>query len=224
MPLERAGHDRYETEPADLAGFLRHHTPALPKVLVRYNVEGDREGNRAQRDRLAEVSAAVRGAGGRFLFELLVPPTPAQLAAVGGDPVKYECDIRPRLILHGMAELLEQVPVDIWKLEPLLEGDHYTAAATLAAEAGGECILLGANAPADTVDGWLTGAAAGGFTGFALGRSIWWEAMRGLISGALCRPDAAATVAARYRRFATRFLTAAGDHTASGMSWERGNP
>ncbi|TDC00261.1 DUF2090 domain-containing protein [Micromonospora fluostatini] len=210
MPLERGGLDVYETEPADLPGFLRHHAPALPKVLIRYNVDGDRDGNAVQRERLAEVAAAARDAGGRFLVEVLVPPTPAQLAAVGGDTAAFDRRLRPELILRAMAELSARLPVDVWKLEHLAEVAHYRAAADLAATTGGECILLGANAPAETVDGWLRDAAAGGFTGFAIGRSIWWDALRGLLSGAVTRPDAVATVATTYRRFATCFLTAAG--------------
>jgi len=95
VPLERGGCDVYETEPADLPAFLAHHHPELPKVLVRYNVEGRAEDNRVQRQRLAEVARAVHAAGGRFLFELLVPPTPAQLDAVGGDPERFAAQLRP---------------------------------------------------------------------------------------------------------------------------------
>lgn len=208
MPLERGGCDIYETEPADLTGYLERHRPELPKVLVRYNVDGDAASNRIQRERLAEVSAAVRKAGGRFLFELLVPPTPAQLDAVGGDTATFDRELRPALVHRAMTELLEQVPVDVWKLEHLAMPEHYRTAADIAAAAGGECILLGANAAAKTVDGWLADAAAGGFTGFAIGRSIWWNELRGLLAGSLTRSAAVATVASNYRRFATAFLAA----------------
>ncbi|MEW2379594.1 2-deoxy-5-keto-D-gluconate 6-phosphate aldolase domain-containing protein [Micromonospora sp. NPDC047812] len=208
MPLERGGCEIYETEPADLKSHLEHHQPELPKVLVRYNVEGDVDGNRVQRARLAEVSAAVRDAGGRFLFELLVPPTPAQLDAVGGDPGRFERELRPALVHRAMTELLDEVPVDVWKLEHLDRQEHYRTAARIAAEAGGECILLGANAPATQVEGWLADAAAAGFTGFAIGRSIWWDALRGLLAGDLARPQAVAAVAANYRGFAAAFLAA----------------
>jgi len=208
MPLERGGCEIYETEPTDLKAYLDHHRADLPKVLVRYNVEGDAEGNKVQRVRLAEVSTAVREAGGRFLFELLVPPTPAQLDAVGGDSERFDRELRPGLVHRAMTELLAEVPVDIWKLEHLDQPEHYRTAVQIAAETGGECILLGANAPAPRVEGWLTDAAGAGFTGFAIGRSIWWDALRGLLAGDLARPEAVATVAANYRGFAAAFLAA----------------
>ncbi|SCL32419.1 5-dehydro-2-deoxygluconokinase [Micromonospora pallida] len=211
MPVERGGCEIYETEPADLKSYLDHHRPDLPKVLVRYNVEGDAEGNRVQRARLAEVSAAVRDTGGRFLFELLVPPTSAQLDAVGGDSGRYERELRPALVHRAMTELLDEVPVDVWKLEHLDQPEHYRTAARIAADAGGECILLGAGAPVRQVEGWLADAAGAGFTGFAIGRSIWWDALRGLLAGELARPQAVATVAANYRGFAAAFLAAVPD-------------
>jgi myo-inositol catabolism protein IolC len=214
MPLERGGCATYESEPADLKAYLNHHRPELPKVLVRYNVEGDAEDNRVQRARLAEVSTAVREAGGRFLFELLVPPTPAQLDAVGGDAERFDRQLRPELVHRAMTELLDEVPVDIWKLEHLDQPEHYRTAVRIAAEAGGECILLGANAPAKRVEGWLADAAGAGFTGFAIGRSIWWDALRGLLAGDFARPRAVATVAANYRGFAAAFLVAVPDGPA----------
>ncbi|MEU4567552.1 2-deoxy-5-keto-D-gluconate 6-phosphate aldolase domain-containing protein [Micromonospora sp. NPDC023956] len=211
MPVEKGGCEIYETEPADLRSYLDHHRPDLPKVLVRYNVEGDAEGNRVQRERLAEVAAATRDAGGRFLFELLVPPTPAQLDLTGGDSGRFERELRPALVHRAMAEILQDLPVDVWKLEHLDAPEHYRTAARIAADTGGECILLGANAPASQLEGWLTDAAGAGFTGFAIGRSIWWDALRGLLAGDLARPRAVAAVAANYRRFAAAFLAAVPD-------------
>ena len=201
MPVERGGLDLFETEPADLPAFLGHFAPDLPKVLVRYNPLGSAMDNALQRARLAKVSQAVRDAGGRFLFELLVPPTVEQSKISD-----FDSSTRPGLILQAMTEILDEVPVDVWKLEHLGAPEHYRAAADLAAESGGECILLGANAATATLDGWLTDAASNGFTGFAIGRSIWWDSLRGLLAGDLTRPEAVAAVAANYRHFAGTFL------------------
>ena len=48
---------------------------------------------------------------------------------------------------------------------------------------------------------WLqTGAGVPGYIGFAIGRTIWWDAMKGYVDGQSKRDDVAATIAANYRR------------------------
>ena len=43
-----------------------------------------------------------------------------------------------------------------------------------------KCVLLGRGASDDKVDHWLRQAApVDGFVGFAIGRSIWWDALKG---------------------------------------------
>lgn len=210
MPVERGGCEVYETEPDDLAAFVCHHAPEYTKVLVRYNPDGDPQANALQRSRLAEVSKVARDAGSRFLFELLVPPTPAQLAEVDGDQDRYAGQARGPLALAAMEEIARDVEVDVWKLEHLGRPEDYVAAAQLAAGHDATCILLGANAPLDTVKGWLRDAATSGFAGFAIGRSIWWDALRGYLDGAVDRAAASAAVGARYVELAETFLEAGG--------------
>jgi myo-inositol catabolism protein IolC len=201
MPLERAGLDVYEDAPADVAAYLTHHAPDLAKVLVRYNPDGDADANALQRRRLAATARAARDAGSRFLFELLVPPTPQQRDADG-----WVEDVRPRLTLRAMEEVVADVPVDVWKLESLGPEQAYADAVALAASHDATCLLLGAGAPTAQVDAWLSRAARQGFAGFAVGRSIWWDAVRGLLAGETDHASAVATVAARYRHFVDVFL------------------
>lgn len=208
VPIERAGLDVYETEPDDLAGHLRHVGPEFAKVLVRYNPAGDSGENRVQRDRLAEASQISRDAGCRFLFELLVPPTPAQLASVAGDQERYAHEVRPTLTRQAMEELLTSVEVDTWKLEHQGSAADHAATADLARSSGADCIVLGAGASAEVVDTWLGQARAGGFSGFAIGRSIWWESVQQLADGRAAgagREKAVTLVADRYRRFVAAF-------------------
>ncbi|GAA5140634.1 2-deoxy-5-keto-D-gluconate 6-phosphate aldolase domain-containing protein [Pseudonocardia adelaidensis] len=202
MPLERAGLDVYEDAPADVPAHLAHHAPDLAKVLVRYNPEGDPDANALQRRRLAATARAVRDAGSRFLFELLVPPTPRQQGAGFAD------DVRPGLALRAMEEIAAEVPVDVWKLESLGPDQAYADAVALAATHDATCLLLGAGAPAAQVDAWLARAAPHGFAGFAVGRSIWWDAVRALLAGETDHGAAVSAIASRYRRFVDAFLDA----------------
>ena len=205
MPLERAGLDLYEDAPADVPAHLAHHAPDLAKVLVRYNPDGDADANAVQRRRLAATARAAHETGSRFLFELLVPPTSAQLDA---DADAWAHEVRPGLVVRAMEEIVTDVDVDVWKLESLGPEQAYADAAALAATHDATCLLLGAGAPTDQVDTWLARAARNGFAGFAVGRSIWWDAVRGLLAGEIEHAAAVSAVASRYRHFVDVFVDA----------------
>jgi 5-dehydro-2-deoxygluconokinase len=65
-----------------------------------------------------------------------------------------------------------------------------------------KCVLLGRGASDEKVDHWLRQAApVEGFIGFAIGRSIWWDALKGWLGKDLSREDAAAQIAENYLRF-----------------------
>jgi 5-dehydro-2-deoxygluconokinase len=97
------------------------------------------------------------------------------------------------------------IEADIWKIEGV---DERSDAEMLAEQtrAGGRdgvvCVLLGRGASDEKVDHWLTQAApVKGFIGFAIGRSIWGDALKGLIDGSLEREDAARQIGENYLRF-----------------------
>ena len=54
------------------------------------------------------------------------------------------------------------------------------------------CVVLGRGADDEKVDHWLRqGAPVEGYAGFAIGRTIWWDALKGFLDGNLERDDAA---------------------------------
>ena len=64
------------------------------------------------------------------------------------------------------------------------------------------CVLLGRGASNDQVEHWLREAApVDGFIGFAIGRSIWWDALKGFLDGKIAREDAASQIADNYLHF-----------------------
>jgi myo-inositol catabolism protein IolC len=63
-------------------------------------------------------------------------------------------------------------------------------------------VLLGRGASDEKVEHWLQQAAGvEGFIGFAIGRSIWWDALKGFIGGDLEREQAAEQIADKYLNF-----------------------
>lgn len=215
MPVEMPDRDVFEFAYGDdWRAHVEAFEPDFAKVLVRYNVEGDAEGNAVQAARLAELSAWLRETGRRFLFELLVPPTAAQLGAVAGDRLGFELWTRPGLMVRAMAELQAAgVEPDIWKLEGVDAPADARAVVAQARTGDGRglvaCTVLGAGAPDERVDRWLRVAAeVDGFTGFAIGRSIWADAVRAWLAGAIEREAAAERIARNYLRFVDVFTRA----------------
>lgn len=211
LPIERAGQRLYETEPKNLREYLRAFAPRYSKVLVRYNPADSDDERALQRERLAEASAISRDEGCEFLFELLVPPTEQQLADVHGDAERYAWELRPELTRQAMAEIADQVGIDIWKLEHQGDVESSRKTVELARSHGAECILLGAGGDTDTVKSWLEIAAQAGFIGFAIGRSIWWEAVQQLAADPTdtdVRARSLEKIAATYSGFVTTFTRA----------------
>ena len=64
------------------------------------------------------------------------------------------------------------------------------------------CVVLGRGASSEKVEHWLEQAApVDGFIGFAIGRSIWWDALKAFLSQDLEREAAAKQIAENYLHF-----------------------
>jgi myo-inositol catabolism protein IolC len=214
MPVERSGQDEFDFEYGeDFGAHIEAFDPTFAKVLVRYNPDGDAAMNRRQAERLARLGDWLHGRGRAYLFELLVPAEAAQLASVGGDSERYDRELRAGLMVRTIEELQASgVEPDIWKIEGLDARDDCVRVAG-AARAGGRdgvaCIVLGRGGDAAKVEGWLrTAAGVPGFVGFAVGRTIWWDALAAWLAGG---DEAAASraIAQAYRELITAYTDAA---------------
>jgi myo-inositol catabolism protein IolC len=208
MPVEKSGQNEFDFEYGEQFGeHIETFNPDFSKVLVRYNPEDEAELNRRQLERLKRLADWLHKHDRKFLFELLVPATDAQLESVGGDTDRYDSELRPELMRRAIAETQDfGCEVDIWKIEGVdaREDAEMLARQTRTGE-GREnvvCVLLGRGASDDKVDHWLRVAApVDGFVGFAIGRSIWWDALKGFLDGSLERDAAAQQIADNYLRF-----------------------
>jgi len=208
VAIEASGQDEFELEYGEqAAAHLEALAPTYAKVLVRYNPGGDAAANARQCAALAEVSRMVAGTSSQLLFELLVPPTTAQLDSVNGDRDRYDAELRAELTIATIDAFQRAgVEAPLWKLEGF---ETVAEAEAVAAQAGAPCIVLGRNAPQPRVDHWLSvAAAARGWEGFAIGRSIWWSAIGGLIHDGLPREQAVAEIAERYAQAIDVYLAA----------------
>jgi 5-dehydro-2-deoxygluconokinase len=214
-PAEKSGQDEFDFEYGD--DFARHieaFRPTFCKVLVRYNPEGDAAMNHRQADRLARLSDYLRSkCRSRFMFELLVPATPGQLARFGGDKKQYDRGLRPELMVRAIVALQEAgVEADVWKIEGIDRPEDCERVVATARRGGRElvgCIVLGRGEDESKVQEWLTTAAGvPGFIGFAVGRTSFWSPLEDWKGGRIERQAAVSEIARRYRQWVNIFEAA----------------
>jgi myo-inositol catabolism protein IolC len=221
MPVEKSGQDEFDFEYGeDFGSHIEAFDPAFCKVLVRYNPEGDQALNQRQLARLRRLSEWLQARDRKFLFELLVPPEPAQLNKVDGDKDRYDRELRPGLVVRVIEESQSaHVEPDIWKIEGLDRREDCERVSVQARSGGRDnvsCIVLGRGADEPRVMHWLRqGAGVPGFVGFAVGRTIWWDPLKSWVAGQTETPDAVAAIAANYGRMVEAYEAAA---TAAGAS------
>ena len=207
-PVEKSGLQEFDFQYSEAFGaHLEADDPDFAKVLVRYNPDGDAAMNERQLGRLERLSDWLADHEYKFLFELLVPATDAQLASVDGDSDRYDAELRPELMRRAIENCQNAgIEVDVWKLEGV---DEREDAARLAEQArsgpgrgGVRCVLLGRGASTEKVEHWLRVAqTVDGFIGFAIGRSIWWDALKGYLDQPLHREAAVEQIAENYLHF-----------------------
>ena len=222
LSTEKSGSSEFEFEYG--AAFREHieaFGPTFAKVLVRYNPEGDAALNRRQAAKLKQLSDYCRSANQRFMFELLVPATKAQLDRVEADRAAFDLRIRPELTRQTIRALQNAgVEPDVWKIEGFDRREDCERVVETARHGGRDdvsCIVLGRGADEKKVVGWLeTAALVPGFIGFAVGRTTFWDAVADYQAHRASRQEAVSRVAHRYREWAAIFERAHAGRQAAG--------
>jgi 5-dehydro-2-deoxygluconokinase len=134
-----------------------------------------------------------------------VPAEAAQLESVGGDEARYDIALRPALMCRAIAERQDAgVEADIGKIEGINRREDCELMAKQARAGGRDdvgCVVLGRGADTEQVEHWLgTTASVPGYIGFAIGRTIWWNQLKGYLEQSLSRAEAADQIAANYLR------------------------
>jgi myo-inositol catabolism protein IolC len=215
MPVEKSGQNEFDFEYGeDFGAHIERFDSDFSKVLVRYNPDGDAGMNQRQTERLRRLSDWLHERDRKFLFELLVPAEDHQLEQVGGDTDRYDAELRPELMRRTIVELQDAgVEADIWKIEGIDTQEDCERIAETCRRDGRDgviCVVLGRGADDAKVEHWLRqGAPVEGYAGFAIGRTIWWDALKGFLDGDIEREDAAAQIAEKYLRFVQVYREAA---------------
>jgi len=190
-PAEQAGAFplAWSTDP-----FERALTGAFVKVLVRYRPDDEEAIRDGQWQKLDALQTWCRGAGKPLVVEILV-------ARRGEAEDEFEAVGRPAMLAGFIREAYRrELTPQFWKIEGTLarEGAR-TIDRAIAANAACRQIILGKAAEIATIGRWFAAAAdSPTASGFAIGRSVFWEPSAAFLSGAKTAEQAAADIAGNY--------------------------
>jgi myo-inositol catabolism protein IolC len=206
-PVEKSGQKVFDFEYGDNFGEkIKEVNADFVKILVRWNPDDDVETRQIQGERIKRLSDWLDENERKFLLEFLVPASEQQLESVGGDQARYDSEIRPKLAVQVVEEMRERgADPDIWKIEGLDTTNDCENVSKVIKDGGREnviAVVLGRGANDEKVNQWLrTGSSVDGYKGFAIGRSIFWDSLKGWHAGEKSREEAVSEIANSYLSF-----------------------
>ena len=206
-PVEKSGQKVFDFEYGDAFGEKIIEVDAdFIKILVRWNPNDDIETRELQGKRIKILSDWIEENERKLLLEFLVPATDEQLESVDGDQSRYDSEIRPKLAVQVVEEMREKgADPDIWKIEGLDTKEDCEKVATSIKDGGREdviAVVLGRGANDEKVNQWLrAGSSVDGYKGFAIGRSIFWNSLKGWHEDQKSREEAVSEIAESYLSF-----------------------
>ncbi|QPZ38244.1 2-deoxy-5-keto-D-gluconate 6-phosphate aldolase domain-containing protein [Paramicrobacterium chengjingii] len=200
MPVEASRTKIIEYQYGD--DYPQHVTafgPDIVKLLVFHNPGDDAERQRIQFERTLEVSRWCKQNDYALMLEILLPATPEQLDSVDGSNERFVDELQTELLRESIKQYQDAgIEPDLWKVVGLPSAADFKVVAGQARADGRDhvgCIVLGNGAGVTQVETWLaTAAGVEGFTGFAVGRSIWFEPLKAYYFDGLSRDEARARI------------------------------
>ena len=212
LTTEKSGQKEFAFEYGEeFDQHIKKYNPTFVKALVQYNPEGEKELNARQREKLSELTRFSHENGYKLLIEPLIPGTIEQLAKFGGDPDRYDLELRPFLTLRMIKEMQDGgVDPDVWKLEGMTKREDYQMAVQQAKADGRDnvgIVILGRAADASAVEHWLkVGAKVPGIIGFAIGRTIFWDPITEFEQGKINEDETPEVISKRFLHYYHIFI------------------
>lgn len=214
LTVEKSGQNEFDFEYG--SAFDEHIEKLKPdyaKVLVRYNPENDKELNNRQIAKLKIINNFCEEKNYGFLFELLVEPTEKQLGQCKNDKNIYENTLQGLLMIKAITELHKnEIRPDIWKIEGLENFEHMKMVVEetrMDKRKSVGVVVLGRGENEEKVKKWLITAAKIPYVvGFAVGRTVFSQALLDHYAEKIDRKTATKMIAKNYKNFIDLFENA----------------
>ncbi len=196
LAVEKSGEEEFSFEHGDDFGEqIKNLQPDFVKALVRYNPEHI-EKNKRQLEKLRILSNWCKDNNFPLIFELLVPATEADLRTYPD----YDSHGRDIKTIQAIKEISKEVQVSVWKLEGFSREQWKPILETINPES--QVILLGRGENEHKIEKWLEAAAPyERVIGFAIGRTIFAEAIKDHFDGLITYGHAVEEIAENYKKF-----------------------
>lgn len=215
LTVEKSGTDEFQFQYENFAEHIENYHPTFAKVLVRYNPEDSDSLKERQKKNLKKISDFCHEKNYKFLLELLVIPSEKQLEKVQKSKARYDREIRPLLTAEVIKDLQDSgIEPDVWKLEGFEKVETYEKIVRAIKADGREnvnLVVLGRGADEKTVDEWIetglkeewleVGPKLEGVIGFAVGRTVFWDALEKFYKGEIGKAEVIQTVSKNFQKF-----------------------
>ena len=207
LTTEKSGQEEFDFQyGADFATHIEKYNPQFVKVLIKYNPKDDTDLKTRQLEKLKTVSDFCKVKGFKFLLEVLIIPNKEQQESSHNSKEEFDKILRPDLTVEMIRELqLARVEPDVWKLEGFDAKEDYIEIIQAARENGRNnvgLVILGRGENEEKVDEWLKiGKEVVGVIGFAVGRTVFWQAILDFRSGTKTREEVIFQISQNFSNF-----------------------
>lgn len=214
LPVEKSGQTEFDFQYEDFSGHIQEFRPKFVKALVRFNPADAEDLKQRQKEKLKKLSDYCHENNQLFLLEVLVIPTEQQLKDVGTKQM-FDLKLRPNLAVEVIEDFQDfSIEPDVWKLEGFdQEGDYKEVIKAIKRDGrvNVNLVVLGRGGSVEDVERWLevgereeifeTGGKVEGVIGFAVGRTVFWEALEKFHKREIGKAEVIQTVSANFQKF-----------------------
>jgi 5-dehydro-2-deoxygluconokinase len=221
LPVEKSGQTEFDFQYQDFGQHIEKFYPSFVKALVRFNPDDAEELKQRQKGKLKQLSDYCHENNHKFLLEVLVIPTETQFKDVGSQ-LGFDRKLRPNLAEEVVKDFQDfEIEPDVWKLEGFGKEEDYEEIIKAIKRDGRtnvNLIVLGRGGSAQDVEKWLevgekeeifeVGGKVEGVIGFAIGRTVFWQAIEKFHKREIGKAEVIQTVSANFQKFYKIFTSA----------------